>query len=375
MISILDKHNCCGCQACHEACPARCITMVADAEGFLYPEIQAADCLECHRCEQVCPQLNPPRGTDERPLNCYAAQSKDTKTRLQSSSGGVFSLLAEAILKQGGVVFGARFDDNCTVYHSFTETMEGLSPFRGSKYAQSDMRKAYTQVGRFLQQKRPVLFTGTPCQIAGLRGYLQGKEDENLYLVSVVCHGVPSPKVWKTFLDNITDGVPPTSVNMRDKENGWSQYKMVIRRDGKTLQDIPATDTPFMRAFLSNQILRPACYSCRFRSNHGSDLTLGDYWGIQKYHPNMSDNKGTSLILAYTQKGQQLLAGLALIREESRYEDAVRENPSIINASPAPAGRASFWKAFQRRGADALDIYTNDGYKARIQRFWYRFRP
>ncbi len=372
MINIKEKNACCGCQACKEVCPTQCISMVVDNEGFLYPKVRQADCLDCHLCEKACPQLKEADVMEGTPTACYAAISKDTQARLLSSSGGVFSLLAESIIKRGGVVFGARFDDRFTVFHSYTETCAEIAPFRGSKYSQSDLRGSYSQVHQFLKEKRPVLFTGTPCQIAGLRGYLQHKDDDNLFLVSVVCHGAPSPLVWKEYLMHVTNGAQPTEVIMRDKTEGWSRYKMVITRDNETCLNTTATDTPFMRAFLSNLTLRPSCYSCQFRGNHRSDLMLGDYWGIEDVHPDMSDDNGTSLILVYTAKGQQLLSGLNLKLKESRYEDAIKGNPSIIYPAYKPVERALFWRAFRRHGAKVLQNYTTENKKTRVRRLWAR---
>ena len=367
MLEIKDKKACCGCQACYEACPAKCISMAADEEGFLYPKVNRADCVDCHLCEKICPLHNlAPKSSDE-PLACMAAISNDSEIRIKSSSGGVFSQLAKAILNKGGVVFGARFDDNFAVFHSYTETEEGLAPFQGSKYSQSDLRGVFSQVNRFLKENRPVLFTGTPCQIAGLRGFLRGKEADKLYLVSIVCHGVPSPRVWKDYLESITGGSRPTEVNMRNKENGWSQYRMTIRQNGQELFNVQATDTPFMRAFLSNFTLRPSCYSCPFRGNHGSDLTLGDYWGIENVHPEMADNKGTSFILVYSEKGRHLLDGLDAKLVESRYEDALKENPSVLHPSPEPANRADFWKAYQKRGVKTLKSFTSIGFMNKLR--------
>lgn len=373
MLELKDKTACCGCQACLEACPAKCISMVPDDEGFLYPKINQADCIDCHLCEKVCPQLNArPLDQPDTPLTCYAAISQDISIRLQSSSGGVFSLLADSVLKRGGVVFGARFDDNFLVFHSFTETEEGLSPFRGSKYVQSDLRGAYSQVRSFLKEKRPVLFTGTPCQIAGLRSFLHNKEDEKLYLVSIVCHGAPSPRIWKDYLDAVTSGVTPTSVNMRNKDNGWGEYRIVVQKDGHDALNVQALDTVYMKAFLSNLTLRPSCYSCPFRGNHGSDLTLGDYWGIENVHPEMTDDKGTSLVLVYTQKGKQLLERADLFLQESQYEDALKGNPSIIHPSWKPAERDLFWRSYKRRGLQALGSFTTINTRTKLRNLWAR---
>ena len=344
--------------------------MASDEEGFLYPRINQADCVDCGLCERVCPQLNSEkREHPETPRSCYAAISKDLEIRLLSSSGGVFSLLADKILGQNGVVFGARFDEQFAVYHSYTESPEGLPPFRGSKYAQSDLRGVYSQVRQFLQANRPVLFSGTPCQIAGLRGFLGGKEYNQLFLVSVICHGAPSPLVWRDYLDHITGGPRPTSVNMRNKDNGWGpgDYRMVIQRGEEELMNTQATGTPYMRAFLTNLTLRPSCYSCHFRGNHGSDLTLGDYWGIEKIHPRMADNKGTSLILVYTDKGQRLMEGIDMRLEKSLYEDALKENPYIEGVSTEPTHRNGFWRSYRKHGVLILEKFTRPT-------FWGRAR-
>lgn len=344
--------------------------MVVDEEGFLYPKVNLPDCVNCGLCERVCPQLNQVSDLPEEPVACYAAMSNDKQIRLSSSSGGVFSHLAREILKQGGVVFGARFDDRFVVYHSYTETEAGLSPFLGSKYAQSDLRGAYQEVRRFLKEKRPVLFTGTPCQIAGLRGFLHQAEDENLYLVSVVCHGAPSPRVWSDFLNGISGDNLPTSVTMRNKDDGWSRYRMQIKRADVVLLDARAVETTYMKAFLQDLILRPACYSCAFRCNHGSDLTLGDYWGIEQVHPELSDDLGTSLVLVFSDKGRQLLNRLDIIIQATRYEDVVKGNSAITTPANKPAERVLFWKAYRRRGLAALENFTSKGHTLRKQ--WAR---
>lgn len=347
--------------------------MLPDEEGFLYPYIEQEKCINCGLCEKACPEQNvQPEKRNDNPLACFAATAKDMQVRLQSSSGGVFSLLAKAILDRGGVVFGARFDNDFLAFHSYTETEEGLPPFRGSKYVQSDLRGVYSQVQAFLKEERPVLFTGTPCQVAGLRSFLHNREDENLYLVSIVCHGAPSPRIWKDYLDSITQGASPTSVNMRDKSNGWNQYRMVVQKDGLDVLNVNATDTTYMKAFLSNLTLRPSCYSCQFRGNHGSDLTLGDYWGIESVHPEMTDNKGTSLVLVYTKKGRQLLERTDLNLRESRYEDVLKGNPSIIHTSWKPVERELFWRSYKKRGLRTLDAFTTFDSRAKLRKIWAR---
>lgn len=200
MIEIKDKSQCCGCNACVQRCPKQCIAMCEDEEGFLYPEVDEAICIDCGLCENVCPVINQ---ADARiPLQVYAAKNTDEKIRMHSSSGGVFSILAEQTIKQGGVVFGARFDENWEVKHDYTETIDGVSVFRGSKYVQSKTGDTFKQAEQFLKQNRKVLFSGTPCQIVALKRYLK-KEYENLLLVDFICHGVPSLGVWRKYLKQV----------------------------------------------------------------------------------------------------------------------------------------------------------------------------
>ena len=200
MIDIKEKKDCCGCHACASVCAHRAITMQVDEEGFLYPVIDKDTCVECGLCEQVCPFVN--QASTVQPLKVYAARSNDEELRRKSSSGGVFTLLAEAVIREGGVVFGAKFDKGWNVVHAWTDALDGLADFRGSKYVQSIIGSTYEEAKHFLRQGRKVLFSGTPCQIAGLKRYLC-KDYDNLLTVDVVCHGVPSPLVWKKYLSEV----------------------------------------------------------------------------------------------------------------------------------------------------------------------------
>lgn len=198
MIDIIQKQDCCGCEACVQICPKGCMCMVEDTEGFLYPQVDKSVCVNCGLCEKVCPVIH--QNKSRTPLKVYAAKNMDEEVRLKSSSGGIFTLLAESVIKRGGVVFGAKFDDEWMVVHDYTDNIEGVAAFRGSKYVQSIIGNAYRKVEQFLKSGRMVLFTGTPCQIAGLKKYLR-KEYKKLLAVDLVCHGVPSPKVWQMYLE------------------------------------------------------------------------------------------------------------------------------------------------------------------------------
>lgn len=218
---VFLKMSCCGCSACLQKCPKKCIEMHEDAEGFLYPEINDDFCIDCGICYNVCPVRN--QKPNCKPLAFYASQSKDETLRLQSSSGGIFSLLAEYIIRKGGIVFGARFNEKMELVHEYTETINGLAPFRGSKYVQSKIGDSFKQVEYFLKQGRMVLFSGVPCQIAALKLYLQ-KEYDNLLTVDVICHGVPSPGVFREYIKYLGKGNKIININFRDKHTGWTGY-------------------------------------------------------------------------------------------------------------------------------------------------------
>lgn len=331
MIQVTDKSQCCGCTACMNVCPKQCISMQEDREGFLYPVVDSSLCIDCNLCQKVCPMLHTKEARE--PLNVYAAKNKNEQVRLASSSGGIFTLLAEAVIDKGELVFGARFNADWEVVHDYTETKDGLAVFRGSKYVQSRMGNCYHNVRSFLQQGRRVMFTGTPCQIAGLKNYLR-QDDDNLLTVDVVCHGVPSPKVWRMYLDEITrKGGKNTvlshpimlnreihSIDFRSKSSGWKKYSFALtlseaQADGKkntVLLSSVFMENPFMRAFLSNLSLRPSCYACPVKAGKsGSDITIADFWGIEEVLPELDDDKGVSLVLSYTEKGQLVLDNLS----------------------------------------------------------------
>ena len=394
MIQILDKSQCCGCTACVSICPKQCITMREDEEGFLYPVVDSSHCIDCNLCKKVCPELYPKEMRE--PLHVYAAKHKNEQVRLASSSGGIFTLLAEKIIDEGGVVFGVRFNNNWDVVHDYTETMEGLAVFRGSKYVQSYMGDCYLKAKSFLEQGRKVMFTGTPCQIAGLKNFLR-KDYDNLLTVDVVCHGVPSPKVWQVYLDEIARKggknsvlshpiVEKTEINhidFRSKSIGWKKYSFALTlskatADGEkntVLLSSIFTENPYMNAFLSNLSLRPSCYDCPAKSGKsGSDITIADFWGIEDVLPEFDDDKGISLVLSYSEKGGRWLAGLDCECIEVDYWSAQRMNPLISTSVSKPINRAFFFRQLIRKKNIrlALEDCSSDMFKKRVCRYLYR---
>ena len=335
MIEIKDKKNCCGCSACVSICPKHCITMQEDSEGFLYPQVDERICVNCGLCEKVCNELHP---YDTRePLQVLAAINKNEDIRLKSSSGGIFHLLAEKTIREGGLVFGARFDENWQVVIDYAEDMKGVEAFMGSKYVQARMENAYVDAKRFLNEGRKVLFSGTPCQVAGLHRYLR-KPYDNLLSVDFICHGVPSPKVWKIYLEEVVKQVQSiSSVEFRNKEKGWKKFGFILRHNeiDKTVSMLsPFTENHYMKAFLNDIILRPSCYECKARGcSSQSDITIADFWGIETLLPEMDDDKGTSLVLVNTNTGKLALDVAQITMAASTY-DCVKKLNSACFRSP-----------------------------------------
>lgn len=360
MINIKDKHNCCGCSACSSICPKHCITMQADNEGFLYPKVNEADCIDCGLCEKVCHELHP--FEERKPQKVYAAINKDEEVRLKSSSGGIFHLLAEKTIAEGGVVFGARFDEQWQVVIDYAETMDGVRAFMGSKYVQARMDTAYADAKRFLKEGRKVLFSGTPCQIAGLNHYLR-KPHDNLLTVDIICHGTPSPKVWDRYLDEVVTAGRKAihDVQFRNKRNGWKAFNFTMAYD-KDEQAVSLfshhQQNHYMRAFLRDMILRPSCYQCQAKSGRSySDITIADFWGINTEMPEMDDDKGTGLVLVNTEKGQSALDWTKTNHKETTAETAVRHNPAYFRSVvPHPKREAFFAQLDEADSVNALII-------------------
>lgn len=348
MIKITDKQKCCGCEACVQACPKRCISMKRDAEGFLYPYANADVCIECGLCEKVCPVIN--QNEPRQPLRVLAAINNDEEIRRQSSSGGVFTLLAEKVILKRGIVFGARFDDNWQVEIVGAETMEQVAGFRGSKYLQAKIGDSYKQCKAYLDSGKEVLYSGTPCQISGLLHYLR-KPYVNLTTVDFVCHGVPSPGVWKKYLEEVVTAGKQAikNVSFRNKTKGWKRFSFYMNYDNekKTVTLLsPLDKNPYMRAFLSDLILRPSCHDCPAKGGKShSDITIADFWGVWNLIPSMNDDKGTSLVLINSEKGEKALSVDDLRCEETSME-ALRYNSAYNMSSKPNARRDSFFAKF-----------------------------
>lgn len=352
MIKITQKEHCCGCSACVHICPKHSISFQEDKEGFLYPKVDLETCIDCGLCEKVCPIIN--QDSEREPQKVFAAKNNDETIRLKSSSGGVFTLLAEKIIEDGGVVFGARFNENWEVVHDYTDTIEGLEQFRGSKYVQSTVGESFKQAEMFLKAGRKVMFTGTPCHIAGLKKFLR-KDYKNLLAVDFVCHGVPSPLVWRMYLKEEINryGKEITAVediNFRDKNTGWKTYSLSIKLADNIIASSVFTDNNYMRAFLSNLSLRPSCYSCPAKSGKsGADITIGDFWGIENVLPELDDDIGMSVLVNYNEiKCPSIISELYL--HAVSYPEILVSNPCLEKSVNKPVNRDFFFSQLMRKG-------------------------
>lgn len=372
MIQITKKQNCTGCYACANKCPQNCITMKSDTEGFWYPDVDVPRCIDCDLCEKVCPIITPLK-REEYPVQVYAAYNTNEKIRLTSSSGGIFTLIAETIINRGGVVFGAGFNANFEVIHIAVETIDDLEKIRGSKYVQSKIGNTYKKVEAYLKMERSVLFTGTPCQIAGLKAYLN-KEYEKLFCQDIICHGVPSPLIWKKYIayrkKTITE--PLRRISFRRKDEGWKRYSVTFSSEKVTEYRKNLSQDSFMKGFLSNLYLRPSCHACHFKTiKRQSDLTLADFWGIENILPEMDDDKGTSLILIQSAKGQTLFEEIKkyMIYQEVDLNSVKTYNTAAIESCKRPEKRDQFYECFQDEDFERLvDRLTQSPFSVRIKR-------
>ena len=374
-MEILSNINdCCGCSACMQACPQKCITMKMNYEGFLYPFINENNCIVCRKCQSVCPILNEKQSIS--PKRVFAYKCNDNTIVENSSSGGAFSYFATEIIKRKGHVIGAGFDQQWHLCHQDINNINDLDILRRSKYIQSEINNMYKRTSDLLKQNIPVLFTGTPCQIAGLKSYLR-KDYENLYTIDVICHGVPSPMVFKNYIKEITnykrcnittnplkcinsnrkEPKPITEINFRYKKKSenksWRLFSLRLKFKDKNKEGIVTntwkTDI-YLKGFLDHLYLRKSCHQCQFRSQKSSsDITIGDFWGIEKLSPKTDDDTGINLIIVNTNKGYKLCTDMNSIIE-CKYYDVNKTNSALEQSPKAHIMREYFFKNYKRKG-------------------------
>lgn len=357
------KVECCGCNACVLSCPQKCIFMQQDEEGFSYPNIDETKCIHCNRCHTVCPMTNMISfGVQKN--ECYAAYSKNAQVRYQSSSGGMFTELAEIVIDKGGVIFGAGFDENFKVKHLCITKKEEFFKLQGSKYVQSDVGDSYSRVREILEEGRMVYFSGTPCQIKGLHTYLKDKKCPNLITQDIVCHGVPSPLVWEKYVEAHKKNSKIKKISFRDKKYGWHYFSVVIKKDRKAYRKRLDEDW-YMRLFLDNTILRPICHECPMKKEGScADITLADCWNPTTVTNIKDDDKGLSLVNIHSTKGNDIWEALCksghVVTEKLDDNIALKSQSAIEKSAPINPKRHVFFEALQKEQFDKL------------QETWYR---
>lgn len=359
MISLCDKKACTGCEACMNKCSHEAILMQPDNEGFLYPNIDYSKCIECGACQIVCPVLNPVDFSSNEQC-VYAAWAKSLDTRQKGSSGGIFSVLAEEILSRNGYVVGAAFDDSFVLSHRMISAVDELSPLQGSKYVQSQIGFIYRDIKEKLKRKESVLFVGTSCQVAGLKRFLGKTDQSSLYICDLVCHGVPSPLLFKKYVEGLKEKYPNmVSLQFRDLHNWGVKMNIFLdEKDGLKNVVLYGKDTYYVYGFYLRLLQRECCYSCIYaKTPRIGDITLADFWGIGKKVPfNYETKNGISCVLINTEKGQALMQSVKeKVEMEARsIEEAIEGgNENLYKPSGMPPGRETFYK-----DAFVLDIAT-----------------
>ena len=355
MLNLARENECTGCSACINICPQKCLQLQEDEFGFFQPSLSKRElCISCGMCGNICPIQNEHIISYDT-TEAYAVYSRNSILRSESSSGGFFSELALELISHDGVVYGAAYDEEFQVCHIAVDKIKDLRKLRGAKYAQSNLCDSFPEIKRKLKAGKQVLFVGTPCQVAGLKAFLV-KEYEGLITVDFVCHGVPSPKAWGSYVqyrakqDNA--GYLPERINLREKSTGWShfQYSNIYHYSKELTYSVKNTDDLYMRLFVRDYINRKSCENCHFKGyNRVSDITLGDFWGIWDIMPEMDDNKGTSLVLLHSKKGRELFSVLSenekIYYKKVTLEQASARNPSLLTSSPANSQREEVLRA------------------------------
>lgn len=352
MKEVLKKELCTGCSACESICPKNAITLIEKEDGFKYPVIDQNKCINCGLCKRVCPVLNT---NENKSLNrSYLAYNKDEEELKTSSSGAIFSLIANYILDNNGIVIGASFTKPTKLQHIAITKKEDLEKLKGSKYLQSDVNNIFHYIKEIINDKK-VLFVGTPCQVAGLKAYV--KDHKNLYCIDLICHGVPSPKIFEQYIKELEEKNNDSLINynFRDKVTGWENYSNTAIFKNKKITSL-ASENNYMKIFLSDIALRESCYKCNFKiGNKYSDITLGDFWGVYKYYPTLSKN-GVSAVIINTEKGMNIFECIKenAITKECNIDEILNGNPSLSLSASYPKKREKFFNELNKKSIDYL---------------------
>lgn len=349
---VVEKSKCSGCLACREICPVSAIDVIKDEEGFQYPQINENRCIQCGKCYKLCAVKREKIELEKQPLRIIGAKVKDEQERMTSRSGGIFMALANEILKQNGVVYGCKLGENLEVHHARATNKKEVNAFKGSKYVKSNLKDVYHEVKEDLKNHRKVLFSGTGCEVAGLKVALNGMDSENLYTCDVICFGVPSPLIYQEYIKFMEEKEKNKiiSIDFRDKSLGWSTHNETL-----VFSDRKITTNYYASLFGSCYMLRPSCYNCQFTNmSRVSDITIGDFWGIDKENKDFYDEKGVSIVLVNTARGSKLLEH---ILDETNWITVNNRNylqPRLQFPSLKPNDREKFWEEYRKNGFEYI---------------------
>ena len=353
MVSRETVPNCTGCAACQNACNLGAIALIADGEGFVYPQVDETKCIQCGKCEKSCPSLHFVPSSQYVQPEVYAAWNLDTEVRILSTSGGVFSALAEAVISRGGYVAGAFYDEGFQICHGVVSSLEEIPRLRQSKYAQSQIGDTFVQVRQLLKTGKTVLFCGTPCQSAGLQQFLS-REYENLYCCDFICRGVISPKVYSKFLQDMQPSKTASvnAVHFKNKDYGWNRFSTRLTFGDGSVYQKDRNEDYYMRGYLRHNLyIRPSCHQCGYKTlPRISDLSLGDFWGIGNYDKTLDNEQGTSVVLVNSEKGRTLLswAQAALVLHQRSLEEVLAGNSCLLNVAQPGKYREFFFENMDR---------------------------
>ena len=361
---LIDMIKCVGCALCSEICPTHSIKMIASSEGFKYPEIDAATCVHCEKCYKNCPVSQ--QKVENRPVLAYAMKDINTENRKKSASGGAWALIAQKFIETGGVCAGVKLNEDLDAVFDLCESVDEIDKFRDSKYFQSDTNHIYTKVHSLLIEGKKVFIAGLPCQIAALHSYLgENAESENLFLCDLVCNGAPSPLVFHRYISYLEKkaGKKISSFFFRDKTNGWNKSNVRVVYQDKSEEIILRPDCEFFMCFSH---MRKSCHQCQFKSfNSYADITIGDYWGIQKLCPDFDDDTGCSMLLVKTEKGQKLVEMISndAVLQKTSVDFAIETHPKLEKSTAKGPYRDAFFKYLAKDRSEkhfkkAVKIFT-----------------
>ncbi len=378
-IKFIDKKDCTGCESCVTACSISCIEMHPDKRGFYYPMVDTTRCVNCNACIKACPVINTKINSDNPARRYIGCRAKDDNIIDNSSSGGLFSVIADNILKKGGVVCGAAFDNDFNVIHKVITNSEELHILRGSKYVQSTTHNALKELIKLNRNKIPLLFVGTPCQVAGARKILSKYNTANQLFIEVVCHGVPSPGVYTRYIKELQmDNSSLKLLNFRDKASGWLSYNFKATFVNGSELSMDGHKNAYVNGFIDNLYIRQCCTSCKFKNNNSfADITIGDFWGAENIHVNYSDDKGVSLAIINTDKGNQTFQEIKPSLKdifETDAENAIRKNRCITTSTSYNPRTKRFYKFLKKNTvAKSVELAQKDTFTdLAIRSFKYR---